>query len=143
MKTGFTVIELLIVVAIMGILAGVALPIYTNHTKEVKLAAVPPIVLSAKNIAETYFGDGVEVPGGKFHTFDGAPCNKAGLPGNDWRVSCETSSSSYNVVVVGAGQMSGFEFKETMAGSQSSIVPTSFSTRNGSGCFILTKGGGC
>lgn len=80
MKTGFTVIELLIVVAVIGILAGVALPVYSNHTKEVKLAGVPPIVLSAKNIAETHFGDGVEVPGGKFHTFDGAPCNKAGLP---------------------------------------------------------------
>lgn len=135
MKTGFTVIELLIVVAIMGILAGVALPIYSNHTKEVRLAAVPSIVLSAKNNAETYFGDS--------KTFDGAPCKKAELPGSDWLVSCETSSTSYNVVVVGLGMMSGFSFKETMTGLQSSTVPTSFSTRNGSSCFILTKGGGC
>lgn len=135
MKTGFTIIELLIVVAIMGILAGVGIPVYTTHTKEVKLAAVPPIVLSAKNIAETYFGDS--------RTFDGAPCYKAGLPGNDWRVSCETSSTSYNVVVVGAGQMSGFEFRETMAGLQNSAVPSAFSSHNGAGCFILTKGGGC
>lgn len=140
MKTGFTVIELLIVVAIMGLLAGVALPVYSNHTKEVKLAAVPPIVLSAKNIAEIHFADGSSAAG---RTFDGAPCHKAGLPGNDWRVSCETSSSSYNVVVVGAGQMSGFEFRETMAGLQNSAVPTTFSTRDGSSCFILAKGGGC
>ncbi len=135
MKTGFTVIELLIVVAIMGILAGVGLPVYSNHTKEVKLAAVPPIVLSAKNIAEIHFGDS--------KTFDGAPCHKAGLPGNDWRVRCDASATSYNVVVVGAGQMSGFSFTETMAGTQSSVVPTAFSSHDGAGCFILTKGGGC
>ena len=135
MKTGFTVIELMIVVAIIGILAGVGLPIYSNHTKEVKLAAVPSIALSAKNIAETHFGDS--------KSFGGAPCHKAGLPGNDWRVSCETACFSYTVVFVGAGQMSVFDFPRTMAGSQISVVPPTFSTRNGSSCFILTQGGGC
>lgn len=135
MKTGFTIIELLIVVAVIGILAGVALPVYSNHTKEVKLAEVPNIVGLARNIAETHFGDS--------RSFGGAPCEKAGLPGGDWRASCETSATSYNVVVVGGGVMSGFSFKETMAGAQSSTVPTAFSTRNGSSCFILTKGGGC
>ena len=46
-QSGFTLIELMIVIAIIGILASVALPAYTKYTKKAKFSEV---VLAGSNI---------------------------------------------------------------------------------------------
>ena len=55
MQKGFTLIELMIVVAIIGILAAVALPAYQDYTVRAKLAEVILAASSGKTaIAETF-----------------------------------------------------------------------------------------
>ena len=55
MQKGFTLIELMIVVAIIGILASVALPAYQDYTKRSKMAEVVGFMASAKTaVAETF-----------------------------------------------------------------------------------------
>ncbi|MFC3092716.1 prepilin-type N-terminal cleavage/methylation domain-containing protein [Alteromonas sediminis] len=51
-QKGFTLIELMIVVAIIGILAAVALPAYQNYTNKAKFSGVVTATASAKTAVE-------------------------------------------------------------------------------------------
>ena len=58
-QKGFTLIELMIVVAIIGILAAVALPAYQDYTKRAKMTEVVNFIASAKTgVSEAYGATG-------------------------------------------------------------------------------------
>ena len=58
-QQGFTLIELMIVIAIVGILSAVALPAYQDYTKRAKVTEAMTLLNGAKTaVAEYYFAAG-------------------------------------------------------------------------------------
>lgn len=91
MQQGMTLIELLIVVAIMGILAAVAYPSYTDHVVRSNRAEAQRELIRLANLQEQYFID---------HRSYTADMTKLGMPADPYI----TQSNNYSIdaLVVGA-----------------------------------------
>ncbi len=61
-RKGFTLIELMIVVAIIGILAAIAIPAYSDYTKKAKIAEVTNALGALMSATQNYTSDAGHFP---------------------------------------------------------------------------------
>ncbi len=76
-QKGFTLIELMIVVAIIGILAAVAIPAYSNYTKKAKFTEIVMATSPVKLAVEECIADGSCLSG---TTVTGITAGSGGIP---------------------------------------------------------------
>lgn len=67
MKKAFTLVEILIVVAVLGILAAIALPTFKSHTQQAKEAAAKDSLRILRNAIELYAAQHNNVPPGCYN----------------------------------------------------------------------------
>lgn len=142
---GFTLIELMIVVVIVGILSVVALPAYTNYVMRGKIPDATS-QLSAKRVQmEQFFQDN--------RTYVGAtvPCSSTGAGGTAlsqyFTFSCTVqTATAYTLQAAGTGSMAGFTYTITQDNAKASDIlapaPASW-IASSTTCWITKQGGAC
>jgi type IV pilus assembly protein PilE len=142
-RNGFTLVELLIVVAIIAVLASVAYPSYTSYVIRGKLAEATSALSDGRVKIEQFFQDN--------RTYVGAPkpadtanftyvvTNPATPPDN---------AKVYTLTATGQGTVTGFAFTIDQNNSKkTTAAPDGWKTATMPGtpapCWIIKRGGVC
>lgn len=144
MKTqnGFTLIELMIVVAIVGILAAVALPSYNDYVTRGKIPDATSGLAAKRVRLEQFFQD--------TRSYAGAPdCTGTDSTTSQYfDFSCPTAATAttYEIQAAGKASMAGFTYTIDQAGTRKTTVTAPASTKGWTGnttCWVTKKGGAC
>ncbi len=137
-QKGFTLIELMIIVAIIGILASIALPGYSDYVTKGKMAEAPTNLATCKILAEQYFQDNRSYagwtcvpPNSQYFSYSVTDATGANLPdANGFRVQANG---------VAAENMGNFMFRVDHTDTKASQVPGGALLN----CWAVSKYGGC
>lgn len=129
-NSGFTLIELMIVIAIVGILAAVAVPAYSDYVKRGKITDAVAELSSAKVQAEQFYQDSPT------HTYVGFNCP---AETNYFTFACDTTATTFSITASGKNDLSGFVYTINESNTKTSDTPWGDSTT----CWVNKKGGLC
>lgn len=125
---GFTLIELMIAVALVAILAAVALPSYQEYVRRGNIPEATGGLGQGRITMEQWFQDN--------RTYVGAAC-----PGNgkNFNFGCVTTAATFTITATGKSGMAGFTYTIDQNNARTSVTPWG----NGLTCWITRKGESC
>ena len=134
---GFTLLEVMIVVAIVGILAAIALPNYADYVKRGKIIEATTALSDARQRTEQQFLDT------RTYANCGVAAADAGLQVKAFTLVCAGAVSTYTLTATGvaAEGMSGFVYTVDNTGTKTSSGPSGWA--GNATCWAVRKSGDC
>lgn len=138
MQRGFTLIEVMVTVAIVGILMAVAVPAYSDYVVRGRLSEAFTALGGAQPAAEQYWANSTT------RSYDGFQ-NSSSFPKSTANFSyalSDATSSTYTLTATGAGKMAGFVYTINQSGTHATTgSPAGWGTSDS--CWVDHKGGTC
>ena len=142
-NSGFTLIEVMIVIVIISILAAIAVPNYIEYLTKSRITEAVSALSSMQVRMQQHFLDE--------RTYVGAcvASSVAPLPANtsNFTFTCSgLGAAAYQVDATGQGSMAGFQYRINMltaSGKSTVALPSGWTLPAPSTCFVLNKAGGC
>ena len=135
---GFTLVELMIVVAIIGILAGVAVPQYNDYVTRGRLVDVFSQLAAGRVRSEQFFQDS--------RTYIGIPCPPDIATATFVCNNPVATANTYTITASGRGALAGFVFSIDQANARTTTgLPAAWRPAGwaNSPCWVARKGGQC
>jgi type IV pilus assembly protein PilE len=131
-QQGFTLVEIMIAVAIIAILSAVALPAYSDYVTRGRLTEAMTALGGAQASAEQYWSNS--------RTYVDLPIPKP--TANFTYAASNTTNSSYTLTATGTGKMAGFVYTVDQSGNRTTTgSPAGWGTSDK--CWVDKKGGAC
>ena len=133
LQKGFTLIELMIVVAVIGILAAIAIPNYTAYVQRGKAAEATSHLANLRVQMEQFYQDN--------RTYVGGPCAPAAGAVNFTYACTVATATTYTLAATGvvAKGMTNFDFSV----NQNNARTSTFNGTVGATCWLTSYGGTC
>ena len=129
-QEGFSLLELMIVVAIIGILASIALPGYQNYVRKTRITEATTVLSEARVEMEQFYQDN--------RTYSAGPC--ATVSNTDtFTLSCVAGTDTYDITATGTGNLAGYTYAIDEADVRSSTTPNG-GTKS---CWAIKISGAC
>jgi type IV pilus assembly protein PilE len=140
---GFTLIELMIAIAIIAILAAIAIPSYSDYIRRSRITEAIATLSGMRVKMEQYYQDN--------RKYDGAcavppAVTVANKPADtvNWTFTCSPApaGNNYLITATGQGTMQGFQYTLDQDNNRTSTITAPSWTGNAS-CWAIKKDGSC
>jgi len=136
---GFTLIELMVVVAVVGILAAIAAPSYRDYVTRGKIPDATTNLATKRVQMEQYFQDN------RKYAAAAPACTADTTSSQNFDFSCTPAptDTTYTLQALGKGSMTGFAYTiDEGNNKKTTAVPAGWGTAP-IACWVTKKGGTC
>jgi type IV pilus assembly protein PilE len=137
---GFTLIELMIAVAIIAILAAIAIPSYSEYVKRGRIIEAVSALSGMRVKMEQFFQDNRTYAGACVAgTVAPAPANTA----NFTYACANLTATTYTVTATGQGTLAGYSYAIDQSNVRSTTMTAPSTWPSNATCWVLKKDGSC